>query len=126
MDECIHRLYNPDNAEGSDYESTTQEITFSQGEQFKTVEVPVIDDGVFENTEEFSAQLTTTDIRVNIVERDATARIADNDDGNAYRNIIIYIIILYVWTDLLLMFHLQKSKYRSVLLDMRLMNLLVL
>ena len=86
MDECIHRLYNPDNAEGSDYESTTQEITFSQGEQFKTVEVPVIDDDAFEDTEEFSAQLTTTDIRVNIVERDATARILDDDDGNICRN----------------------------------------
>ena len=83
----MHVLYNLDNTEGSDYESTTQEITFSQGEQFKTVEVAVIDDDAFEDAEEFSAQLTTTDSRVNIVERDATVRIADNDDGNAYRNI---------------------------------------
>ena len=86
IDACIHRLYNLDNTEGSDYESTTQEITFSQGEQFKTVEVAVIDDDAFEDTEEFSAQLTTTDIRLNIVERDATARITDDDDGNVCRN----------------------------------------
>ena len=48
------------------------------------MEVNIIDDNVYEGTQEFSAQLTTTDSGVNIFESDAVARITD-DDGNNYK-----------------------------------------
>jgi len=40
-----------------------------------------MDDNVYEVLEEFTAELTTTDSRVDIFQPDATARISD-DDGN--------------------------------------------
>ena len=60
---------------------TTQTVTFSPGTQSQTVQVPIIDDNIFESTEDFSAQLTTSDRRVNIVEPTAVATIVDDDTG---------------------------------------------
>ena len=48
------------------------------------MEVIVIDDNVYEGTQEFRARLTTTDSGVNLFETDAVARITD-DDGNTYK-----------------------------------------
>lgn len=64
-----------------DYVGTTQAVTFTPGTAQQTVQVPIIDDSVFESTEQFSAQLTTTDRRVNIVEPSASATIRDDDTG---------------------------------------------
>ena len=60
---------------------TTQTVTFSPGTQSQTVQVPIIDDNIFESNEDFSAQLTTSDRRVNIVEPTAVATIVDDDTG---------------------------------------------
>ena len=60
---------------------TEQVVTFSQGVQEQTVTVQVIDDTLFEILEEFTAQLTSSDRRVNIFESVATAEIVDNDNG---------------------------------------------
>ena len=60
---------------------TTQQLTFSQGTQLQTVNVTIIDNNIFENTETFSAQLTTSDGRVNIVESSAVTQIVDDDNG---------------------------------------------
>ena len=57
-------------------------ITFSQGAQRQTVTVPIIDDRIFEILEDFTAQLTTSDRRVSIVDSEATVEITDNDNGN--------------------------------------------
>lgn len=64
--------------------ATTQELTFSQGTQFQTVDVVVIDNSVFENTEEFFAQLITADSRVTIVNSSAETQIGDDDSGMGY------------------------------------------
>ena len=58
-------------------------VTFSQGDERQTVTVQIIDDTFFEILEEFTAQLTSSDRRVNIVESEATAEIVDNDNGNS-------------------------------------------
>ena len=58
-------------------------IIFSPGVRQQTVTVQIVDDNIFEILEEFSAQLTTSDRRVDIVEPDATVEIEDNDNGNS-------------------------------------------
>lgn len=58
-------------------------ITFSPGVRQQTVTVQIMDDNIFEILEEFSARLTTSDRRVDIVEPDATVEIEDNDNGDS-------------------------------------------
>ena len=61
--------------------ATTQELTFSQGTQFQTVDVVLIDNNVFENIEDFFVQLTSADSRVTIFEPSAEIQILDDDNG---------------------------------------------
>lgn len=56
-------------------------MTFANGVRFQSISVFIINDTVFENPEEFSGRLTTTDSRVSIVNSEATAVIIDNDNG---------------------------------------------
>ena len=76
-----HGLYH---AVGGDYVRTTQDLTFSQGEQLKTVDVTIINDNVFENLENFSARITTFDRRVIITEPNAVVQVVDDDIGMTY------------------------------------------
>lgn len=64
-----------------DYVTITQEIIFLPGDQLKTVNVTIIDDDIFENLEDFSAQLSTLDGRVVLAESNAVAQIVDDDSG---------------------------------------------
>lgn len=59
-------------------------VTFQPGQSTQTVQVPLIDDNVYEGLEEFSAELITTDSGVNLFQPDATARIRD-EDGNTFQ-----------------------------------------
>ena len=78
---CKMCLYH---AVGGDYVRTTQDLTFSQGEQLKTVDVTIINDNVFENLENFSARITTFDRRVIITEPNAVVQVVDDDIGMMY------------------------------------------
>ena len=44
--------------EGDDYTSTTQQVVFQSGDSIQYVEIPITEDGVFERTEYFYADLT--------------------------------------------------------------------
>ena len=43
--------------EGDDYTSTTQQVVFQSGDSIQYVEIPITDDGVFEQTEYFYVDL---------------------------------------------------------------------
>ena len=75
------------NTVNGDYVRTTQTVRFSPGTQSQTVLVPLINNNIFESTEDFSAQLTTSDRRVNIVEPMAVATIVDDDTGMHYPSV---------------------------------------
>ena len=87
-----------------DYVGITEAVTFSQGTQNHTVEVAVINDGIFESTEDFATLLTTMDSRVNIFEANALATVTDDDSSNAnfiqmcplFTAIIMYCVALEV------------------------------
>lgn len=79
---CLH-IYVCITLIDGDYINKMQDITFSPGDQLKRVNVTIIDDNIFENLEEFSAQLTTLDGRVIIAESDAVVQIVDDDNGNS-------------------------------------------
>lgn len=64
-----------------DYIRTSEIITFSGGTQRHNVTVPIVNDGIFEILEDFSATLTTSDERIILVEPLATVEIVDNDNG---------------------------------------------
>ena len=64
--------------------ATVQELTFSQGTQFQAVDVVIIDNNVFENTENFFAELTSADRRITIVNSNAETQIEDDDNGMEY------------------------------------------
>ena len=50
--------FSTDNAaEGVDYTSTTQQVVFQSSDSIQYVEIPITDDGVFERTEYFYADL---------------------------------------------------------------------
>ena len=73
-------------SDGFDYDGVSRVLTFSPGREEISVQVPIINDNVHENVQEFYATLTTTDSGVNIVETHsrATAVINDND-GRSFR-----------------------------------------
>ena len=63
---------------------TTQSVTFESGQSLALVQVMVNDDAVYEGTEEFSVQLTSSDSAVNIIQSSATAQITDDDGKFSY------------------------------------------
>lgn len=68
--------------DGNDYTGTTQTVTFQPGQTLAIVQVMLTDDNVYEGTQDFFGELTTTDSSVSIFEPDATAEITD-EDGEA-------------------------------------------
>ena len=65
---------------GSDYnDPVVRTVTFGPDETSKTYPVPIVDDSNIENTETFTASLSTTESNVNIVDGTATVTIVDND-----------------------------------------------
>ena len=63
---------------------TTQSVTFESGQSLASVQVMVNDDAVYEGTEEFSVQLTSSDSAVNIIQSSATAKVTDDDGKFSY------------------------------------------
>ena len=67
---------------GSDYEATTGTLTFSPGEQEKTLSVPLTDDDDLEGDETFTVSLSGT-ANATPGDSDATGTIADDDGLSA-------------------------------------------
>ena len=66
--------------DGSDFEPVSETVTFLPGETTASVSVSIVDDSNIEDTEMFTATLTTTDSNVVIGDDDnATVTILDND-----------------------------------------------
>ena len=62
-----------------DFTGTSIDVTFTPGQIAATVEVPITDDSVSEDTEMFSAVLSTTNPNVMFGEDTASVTILDND-----------------------------------------------
>ena len=81
------KTYNYENycgvTDGTDFvgvtESHPEVLTFSPNETFEYVIIPIVDDTIFEEREEFNATLTTTDAAVRITQPNATVHINEND-----------------------------------------------
>jgi len=67
---------------GSDYAAQTGRLTFAPGESVKTVEVPILNDGLAEGRERFSLVLSNAS-SASIADAQATAEIAANDAAAA-------------------------------------------
>ena len=65
--------------DGSDFEPVSEIVTFLPGETTASVSVPIVDDSNIEDTEMFSATLTTTDSNVVIGADTAIVTILDDD-----------------------------------------------
>ena len=65
--------------DGSDFEPVSETVTFLPGETTASVRVPIVGDSNIEDTEMFSATLTTTDSNVVIGDDTATVTILDDD-----------------------------------------------
>lgn len=66
-------------AAGRDFIASSGVLTFGPGVTEKTIEVTVINDNVYEGLQEFSAELSTNEMQVNIFQTDAMAQIIDDD-----------------------------------------------
>ena len=66
----------------SDYIATSVDLTFTPGVNSLTVSVPIIDDGILEDTEQFFGDLNTSDPDVDLRPQRTTIIIVD--DGNGY------------------------------------------
>ena len=65
---------------GSDYnDPVVNTVTFASGVTRATYPVPIVDDSNIEDTETFTASLSTTEANVNIVDGAATVTILDID-----------------------------------------------
>ena len=69
---------------GSDYtQPGVSTVTFGPGQTSASYSVPIVDDSNIEDTETFTAILSTTDSDVNIGDNTATVTILD-DDGELF------------------------------------------
>ena len=67
-------------AESADFGVITEkDITFDPGENSKTVEIQISNDGIVENDESFTVSLETTHPRVQFNRREASVKIIDDD-----------------------------------------------
>ena len=65
---------------GSDYnDPVVTTVTFASGVTSATYPVPIVDDSTIEDTETFTASLSTTESNVNIGDGTATVTILDDD-----------------------------------------------
>lgn len=66
--------------ENVDYTPSSEEVRFAPGNTAaKIVKIPIINDTLTENKEEFSANLSTTDTDVNLLNKTATIVVEDDD-----------------------------------------------
>ena len=65
--------------DGSDFEAVSETVTFLPGETTASVSVSIVGDSNIEDTEMFTATLTTTDSNVVIGADTATVTILDDD-----------------------------------------------
>ena len=82
-------------AGGSDFEVNIVMLTFAPGMLQDCFNVTIIDDDLYENPEEFFANITTIETQVNIFPMTTVITIIDNDgmkDESAYCNIFISIL----------------------------------
>ena len=63
----------------SDYTATSVDLTFTPGVNSLTVSVPIIDNAILEDTEQFFGDLSTSDPDVDLRPQRTTIRIADDD-----------------------------------------------
>ena len=80
---------------GSDFEVNIVMLTFAPGMLQDCFNVTIIDDDLYENPEEFFANITTIETQVNISPMTTVITIIDNDgtkDESAYCNIFICIL----------------------------------
>ena len=81
---------------GSDFEVNSVMLTFAPRMLQDCFNVTIIDDDLYENPEEFFANITTIDTQVNISPMTTVITIIDNDgtkDESVYYNIIISILL---------------------------------
>ena len=64
---------------GSDYTHGVTTVTFGPDQTSASYSVPILDDSNIEDTEIFTASLSTTESGVNIVDGTATVTILDDD-----------------------------------------------
>ena len=64
---------------GIDFVASSGVLSISPGDMTKSFEVAIINDSVFEGTQEFSAAMTTTESLVDIFQSVATVQINDDD-----------------------------------------------
>ena len=64
---------------GSDFTSSPTVVTFLPGETSAQVQVPITDDSILEDTENFSATLSTTDSNIVFGDDTAFVTILDNN-----------------------------------------------
>ena len=76
---------------GSDYMSTTVEVTFAAGSTRATVDVSIVDDTEIENSEMFTAVLSSSQSNAVIVDGTATVTILDNDGEKLFSKFAINI-----------------------------------
>jgi hypothetical protein len=83
--DVIVQFYTVDGSavDGTDFvgvtESHPEVLTFSPGETLEFIIIPIVDDTIFEGSEEFKGTLTTTDAAVIITQPNATVHINEND-----------------------------------------------
>ncbi|CAI8033565.1 FRAS1-related extracellular matrix protein 2, partial [Geodia barretti] len=88
--DVIVQFYTVDGSavDGTDFvgvtESHPEVLTFSPGETLEFIIIPIVDDTIFEGSEEFKGTLTTTDAAVIITQPNATVHINENDVVRVY------------------------------------------
>lgn len=81
--------------DGNDYIGKVELLTFSSGQTQKRVEVIIVNNDIYEQLQTFSAELTTTDDRVDIFEPLANVQIIDDDGRNSrYTNASFFKLFL--------------------------------
>ena len=75
----------------SDYTATSVDLTFTPGVNSLTVSVPIIDNGILEDTEQFFGDLNTSDPDVNLMPSGANITITDDDGINALQHLELHV-----------------------------------
>ena len=77
-------------AQSNDYTTTSQLVPLSPTDLQKTFIVPIEDDGIVENTEQFGVRVTSTDSQINIPTETLPISITDNDS----KSLFLYLFII--------------------------------
>ena len=77
-------------AQSNDYTTTSQLLTLNPSDLQKTFIVPIEDDDIVENTEQFGVRVTSTDSQINIPTATLLISITDNDS----KSLFLYLFII--------------------------------